>query len=331
MKKCNYAPTRGPIAEAFILSALECKGSNVVDFATWKTKKLLTDNLVMPLQEKSLSGLDPLHAQYVAIQRQIMNFIAQFSVIPASHELNKNYDLAKNIYLRCGPPMSPLTANYFNCWALFDMCIGITRETYTTIMIECNKVFGTNLALTRLLEKMQQSRMGLYINEGNDKKFVYLRELCTNQISKVHMPCQYLGETCELWLTRLLPSPTPEYADYSISFIRPYTIVKLNSKENFGNYSAKPAYQEKEWIEFIERNVKRTKCKDFQKGYYLLMKYGLTQHYWSDYIFQSYVNYQSNAIWLTGFPDNPTLLTKAKTARPTRSKLKTQKTQKATP
>ncbi len=158
-----------------------------------------------------------------------------------------------------------------------------------------------------------KSRMGLYVNEGKDNGFVYLRELCTNHISKVRMPCQYLGEAGELWLTRLLVSPTPERIDYSISLIRPYTIVKLNRRENFGNYSAKPAYQEKEWVDFIERNVRQTKGKDFQSAYHHFMKYGLTQYYWIDYIFQSYVNYQSDAIWLTGFPDKPAVLTKVKT------------------
>ena len=35
------------------------------------------------------------------------------------------------------------------------------------------------------------------------------------------------------------------------------------------------------------------------------MKYGPTRGYWNDYVFEAYVNYQSDAIYLAGLPDIP--------------------------
>ena len=35
------------------------------------------------------------------------------------------------------------------------------------------------------------------------------------------------------------------------------------------------------------------------------MKYGPTREYWNDYVFEAYVNYQADAIYLAGLPDIP--------------------------
>ena len=67
-------------------------------------------------------------------------------------------------------------------------------------------------------------------------------------------------------------------------------------------------YVEKDWIDFIDRNLSLVKCKDMDQVYHYFMKYGLNKLYWSEYIFQAYVNHTSNVIWLTGFPDKPETL-----------------------
>ncbi len=38
-------------------------------------------------------------------------------------------------------------------------------------------------------------------------------------------------------------------------------------------------------------------------AYEQLMKYGLSRHYWNEYIFESYVNHVKEAIFLAGIPD----------------------------
>ena len=33
------------------------------------------------------------------------------------------------------------------------------------------------------------------------------------------------------------------------------------------------------------------------------MKYGLSRHYWNEFVFEAYVNHQPQAIYLAGLPD----------------------------
>jgi molybdopterin-guanine dinucleotide biosynthesis protein len=35
------------------------------------------------------------------------------------------------------------------------------------------------------------------------------------------------------------------------------------------------------------------------------MKFGLSRHYWNEYVFEAYVNYQVDMVLLEGFPDIP--------------------------
>ena len=35
------------------------------------------------------------------------------------------------------------------------------------------------------------------------------------------------------------------------------------------------------------------------------MKYGPTREYWNDFVFEAYVNHQTDAIYLAGLPDVP--------------------------
>ena len=42
---------------------------------------------------------------------------------------------------------------------------------------------------------------------------------------------------------------------------------------------------------------------DEQKRLYNLLKYGLGPNYWNEFVFKSYHNYQTDAVFLTGIPD----------------------------
>jgi len=130
--------------------------------------------------------------------------------------LNERYDEAEDIYLPSGPPMSPLTHSYFFCWAAFDMCVGIKKETYATIMLEFYKALKADPNLIQVIKCMQASRMGLYRHESYDGKFVYFHELYTNKTIKAHIGSRYNGIPGEIWLVRLLPDPFG-YTDYSIA------------------------------------------------------------------------------------------------------------------
>jgi hypothetical protein len=143
------------------------------------------------------------------------------------------------------------------------------------------------------------------LNEGNDKKFVYLRDIYTQEVFKTYPAAGYLGDSGELWLVRLLPDPFDQLFDYAVAFTTPYIIIDYPLGKKAEGDFRKLRYKEHAWVEFIERTLPNIKNKHTQQAYHHLMKYGLNKHYWLEYIFQAFVNSTSNAIWLTGFPDKP--------------------------
>ena len=89
---------------------------------------------------------------------------------------------AEDLYLPSGPPMSPLTTSYFTCWAFFDACAGPAHETIGTTILELGAAFGMSPELLRLIELLQDSRMGLYIHRGVEGGLVLLEDVVTSGI-----------------------------------------------------------------------------------------------------------------------------------------------------
>lgn len=296
----------GPIAQKFIRSTADhYSKKKIINIDAWKSAKVYHQKLKQFHTEKDLSHLDPLYAVYIDMQHHIADFIEIFSNLPESYELNDSFEKAEEMYMPSWPPMSPITNSYFTCWSAFDMSVGIKQETYATVMIDFCKSINTHSNFVHVLENMQHSRMGLYIVDGDDKKFVYLRELYTNKIIKTHVPSQYFGVPGEIWLVRLLPDPTAGYGNFSVALTTPYVIINFPLGKSMPANFSELIYLEDEWIQFIERNIAKIKNKDKQQAYNHFMKYGLTKMYWPEYIFLSYVNHTPNMIWLTGFPDRP--------------------------
>ena len=280
----------------------------VININDWKSAKSYSEKLERFHQAKNLSHLDPVHAVYMDMQHHIADFIELFSNLPESRKLNQTFERAEAMYMPSGPPMSPITRSYFTCWTAFDMAVGIKRETYATIMHHFCTALGAHANFLQVLRCMQQSRMGLYIVENNDTSFVYLREIYTNKIVKTYVADSYLGLPGEIWLVRLLPDPTGSYCDYSVAFTTPYIIIDFPLGKSMPENFEELIYSEESWIQFIERNLQHSKHKDKEQAYNQFMKYGLTNLYWPEYIFQAYVNHKPNMILLTGFPDKPETL-----------------------
>ena len=304
MEKINQCLT-GPIAAKVLHNLDKIKRGKIIDFNAIKKAKEYQTQLQKEHASKDFSELNPLHALYADTQHCISDFIEQLSNLPESRLLNERYDEAEDIYLPSGPPMSPLTHSYFFCWAAFDMCVGIKKETYATIMLEFYKALKADPNLIQVIKCMQSSRMGLYRHESYDGKFVYFRELYTNKTIKAHIGSRYNGVPGEIWLVRLLPDPFGD-ADYSIAFTTPYVIIK--AQPGMTRFNTTIFYAEEEWFDFIKRSLSKMKVKDLEAAYHDFMKYGLNKHYWPEYISDGYVNNTENLIWLTGFPDKPETL-----------------------
>ena len=122
------------------------------------------------------------------------------------------------------PPMSPLTKSHYNCWLLFDISVGLKKETLTTIVIDLATQLGLHKNVTDVMQTMQNSRMGIYEYLEHQSDKILLRELTRNEIIPCICPAGYQGKCKgELWFVRILP-PAFGLFDYSVVFTTPSCI-----------------------------------------------------------------------------------------------------------
>ena len=296
---------RGPIARKVLASARHFFREKVVDLAEWREAKITAENFEKTIvSQDALAKLDPVHAIYVYAQNQISVMIEQLAELPALSKLADAYGDAQEEYMPSGPPMSPLTVSYFSCWGFFDLCAGPKKETFGTVAIDLSKFFDVHDSLIAVYEKMQNSRLGVYVVEGRSGKQILLRELVTNNEIRAVSPSGYQGRRGELWLTRIMPPPVPglDALDYSVAFITPYVLGESKSNQLYATVT------ESEWLAFFDRTLQQTGLDEKTTAYDRLMKYGLGKNYWNEYLFLAYVNHKEDRIFLSGFPDIPSSL-----------------------
>ena len=193
---------------------------------------------------------------------------------------------AEDLYMPSAPPMSPLTTSYFTCWAFFDACAGPANETIGTTILEVGAAFGMHPELLRLIQLMQDSRMGFYIHHGREGYVSVLEDLVTTAVYRAIVPAGYIGRKNENWYVRLLPPPIAGGTEYVV-FTTPYIVVHPDFAD---------------WLAYFRRTLPDTAgFGDYERH----MKYGPTREYWNDYVFEAYVNHRADAIYLAGLPDIP--------------------------
>lgn len=290
----------GPISKKVLSGLQKAVNRKVINIWELKNAKIHAENLEKSLvAEKELSELDPLHGVYAYAQNKFSIFVEQLAELPALSKLTNAYADAEELYMPSGPPISPLTKSYFSCWGFFDLCVGIKKESFGTVVIDVCSALNTDQGLIKLFECMQNSRMGFYLHEGISDGFVFLKEFITQKRIKAIVPSGYSGKSGQIWFTRILPEPFPELNyGYSVVFITPYVISEMHNERFL--FSSK-----KNWLSFFERNLGKTKIEDNKGAYGFMMKFGLNRHYWNEYIFEAYVNHQDDMILLAGFPDMP--------------------------
>jgi hypothetical protein len=289
-----------PIAKKVIAGLQKAASQKVVDIAELRTAKIHAQALDKTLiSDKKLADLDPLHGIYVYAQNKMSVIVEQLSALPAMGKLSKAFEDAQDEYIPDGPPISPLSKSYFSNWAFFDLCAGIKKETFGTVAIDMCRYLKVDPTLITVFEFMQNSRMGFYVHEGFSGKFTKMRELVTEDAFNAIVPSGYVGRKGEMILARVLPEPFPELNyRYSVVFTTPYVISEMQgSRLSFAD-------QEK-WLAYFKRTQGKTKIQDIKRSYQMLMKYGLNRNYWNEYIFEAFVNYDSQMILLAGFPDDP--------------------------
>ena len=233
-------------------------------------------------------GHDPFHAVYVFMQNFTSHFAEGVSQFPEMKSWVKVVEKAEEEYMPSGPPMSPLTRSYFWTWAIYDLRIGKSTDTVAYCQIAMNDMIQMNSIQLEAAKNLEGSRMGIYEHIGMEGPHIHLRELITNDQLHCHCPSGYHGQKGELWYVRLVPPLEPQLAIYWVAMTTPYVLLGASKAD---------------WIAFLKRTMVQCDGPNDRTRLHNLLKRGLETHYWNEFVFKAYANYQTDAVFLTGIPD----------------------------
>ena len=277
----------GPIAKKLIAKMKKKAHSKVINLEEVLVSRSHAEELHKTVAgQEELSALHPAHAVYVSTQHKLSVMSEQLTGLNEMARFTKLISGAEDEYLPSGPPMSPLTTSYFTCWALFDASVGLAEETLGTTAIAVGGAFGMDEDLLRWMALMQKSRMGVYVHEGTDGEAVVLRELVTETVCSAISPSGYPGQRGELWYVRVLPPPTA--GQEHVVFTTPYVLLDPGRSE---------------WQAYFRRTLADAPSNEKTDHYAQHMKFGPARNYWSEFVFEAYVDHRPDVIFLAGLPD----------------------------
>ncbi len=290
----------GPISKKVIAGLKKAKNQKIIQIEELREAKEYSSELENSVvTEEQLVDHDPLHAIYIYAQNRVSVLVEQLADLKSLSKLTGTLDQADDIYLPSSPPQSPLTQSYFTCWGFFDWSVGIKKESFGTVIIDLLKYLKADTELIKIIECMQNSRMGIYIHKGIIDRYVILEEFITGEEIKAFVSGSYQGNENEIWYIRVMPAPFPDLNyEYSVALTTPYVLVEIKDNQIV------PA-SKTDWEAFFDRNFKKTEKQDQIKEYETLMKYGKNKYFWNEFIFEGYASYEKDMIMLAGFPDIP--------------------------
>ncbi len=259
----------------------------VVDLADFRAAKVEAARLTgEATSDDLLDGLTPEHRVLAAAHNMLSVQFELLSELPEMRRFARAFTNAEDEYMPNGPPMSPLTSSYFQCWAFYDLAFDLERESIATCVIAVGKALRIDPGMLAVWSALECSRLGLYLHEGAAGDTVILRELVTDDTCRCLVPAGYLGTEGELWLARVVLPPS---SDTAVAFITPYVVLSPGAED---------------WLAYLERTLTKVPGnKDRPAAYQQLMKYGLSSAYWNEYIFEAYANHRPDAVFLAGLPD----------------------------
>ncbi len=281
----------GPIARKLIAQVQGIKAQKVVDLKAWGEAKKHATQLAKENQPspEALDEVGPEFALYTYVTNWAISMVELLQEVPDLRKYMQKFVEAQEEYMPEGPPMSPLTKSFFYQWALYDLPIGLKRETMGSILLAVGRALKMDPEFLSLLQTLVQGRLGLYVHEGVEKDTIFLKELLTEVRHEAVCASGYVGTKGELWLTRVMPPPVGSRAR-AVVVTTPYLVLKPGVDE---------------WLAYLHRTLPKTQRSDPMEAHEYLMKFGLQPNYWPEYVFESYVNHRPDVIYVRGLPDVP--------------------------
>ncbi len=210
----------GTTADKIAKAILVHERSGVIDLSRYRAAKAAVADARLGddrLRELLAKGYDPAHAAFVYAQ----NFASFLSEqLSARKELRRYADIvgeAEVDYHPSFPPLSPITKSYFTTWALFDLLFGQSHETIGTCLLRLARDMPFPGWLVDAIDAMQKSRMGFYVHEGFEDRFVRLREIDREGVKLCHTTSGFRGLEGQIWFGRLVP-PMNGLVQYHVFF-----------------------------------------------------------------------------------------------------------------
>lgn len=282
--------SEAPIARRVLERMRRHVRSKVVDLAAFREGNEFAEALQNSvLTPDTLKEMHPAHAMYVHVQNQMSVMAEQLLKLPEMKAFAKIIGAAQDDYMPSWPPMSPITTSFFWCWSNFDVTANAHRETLGSVTLRIAAEFGVHPKMLSLMQTFHNSRMSVYRVEGHRDACVQLRDLVTHLRCSAICESGYAGNAGELWFTRVLPPALPGQSNHVV-FTSPYVLIAPDSMgwiEYFDRIAAKDSHRPR--IEALERHL----------------KWGTSRRYWTEFVFEGYVNHRSGAIFLEGLPDVP--------------------------
>jgi hypothetical protein len=282
--------SEAPIARRVLERMRRQVRSKVADLTAFRQGSAYAESLQSSVvASDKLEEMHPAQAIYTHVQNQMSVMAEQLLQLPEMSTFVKLVGTAEEEYMPSWPPMSPITTSFFWCWANCDATANAHRETIGSVTLRVAAEFGGHPKMLTLMQTFNDSRMRVYRVEGHDGTCVQLCDLVTNRRCSAICESGYIGNVGELWFARVLPPPLPASSDHVV-FTSPYVLSAPDAKG---------------WMEYFDRIAAQDQNWPRMDALQRHFKWGTSRRYWTEFVFEGYVNHQPGAIFLRGLPDVP--------------------------
>lgn len=237
-------------------------------------------------------GRDPLHALYANTTNLAGLFMEDLFGLPFLDRAAAFIEEVQDDYQASYPPMSPITVSFYMHWLLYDVRFGADQETIGELLLAVSDLLKLDSAQLEALRNLCGSRVGIFEARAVGEGRYRLRELVTSREVEAVIPSGYNNSHTALMLVRLAP-PLYGLDGHHVSLTTPYMLLGTT---------------EQDWMDYFHRQQVAPRTEGGEERLHRHLKYGPDKRYWPEYVLKGYVNFLSDRIFLTGFPDRPETL-----------------------